>query len=87
MKALDEYFLMVVFTLLLNRAHVFHILCLIWIEKHGSERINACVIPLLAGGEGFDYLHLAHLPFNGLPLLLTTEARRYHTHSVRSLCF
>ena len=29
MKALDEYFLMVVFTLLLNRVHVFANLCLV----------------------------------------------------------
>ena len=41
MKALDEYFLMVVFTLLLDRVHVFTIfLCLIWTEKHGNERVN-----------------------------------------------
>ena len=33
MKALDEYFLMVVFTLLLNR-------CLIWTDKHGSENYH-----------------------------------------------
>ena len=32
MIALDEYFLMVVFTLFLSR-----VLCLIWTEKHGSE--------------------------------------------------
>ena len=39
MKALDEYSLMVLFTLLLNRVHVFALFmkCLIWIEKHGSE--------------------------------------------------
>ena len=37
MKALDEYFLMVVFTLLLNRVHVFAIFCL---GKHGSERVR-----------------------------------------------
>ena len=32
MKVIDEYFLMVVFVLLLNRVHVF--------EKHGSERVK-----------------------------------------------
>ena len=37
MKALDEYFVMVVFTLLLNKVHIFSILCLIWTLKHGSE--------------------------------------------------
>ena len=40
MKALDEYFLMAVFTLLLNRVHVLQILCLICTEKHGCERIK-----------------------------------------------
>ena len=38
MKALDEYFLMVVFTLLLNEVHVSAHFILIWTEKHGSER-------------------------------------------------
>ena len=37
MKALDEYFLMVVFTLLLNRVRICGILCLIWTEQHGNE--------------------------------------------------
>ena len=37
MKALDEYFLMVVFTLLLNRVHVFANLIFNSTEKHGSE--------------------------------------------------
>ena len=38
MKALDEYFVMVVFTLLLNRVHVFFLrfLCLIWTKKYDS---------------------------------------------------
>ena len=40
MKAVDEYFLMVVFTLLLNRVHDLQILCLIWTEKRGSERVK-----------------------------------------------
>ena len=32
---------MVVFTLLLNRVHIFlQFLCLIWSEKHGNERVN-----------------------------------------------
>ena len=43
MKALDGYFLMVVFTLLLNRLRVFVNLCLIWTEKHGSERVKEYV--------------------------------------------
>ena len=40
MKALDEYFLMVVFTLLLNRLEfmLLSTLCLIWIEKHGIRQ-------------------------------------------------
>ena len=48
MKALEEYFLMVVFTLLLNRIHVFflQILCLIWTEKHDSEEVNAQIVGL-----------------------------------------
>ena len=41
MKALDEYFLMVLSMLLLNRVHVF---CLIWTEKHGSERVNITLV-------------------------------------------
>ena len=45
MKALNEYFLMVVFTLLLDSLFMFfqkkcQLLCLIWKEKHGSERVN-----------------------------------------------
>ena len=40
MKALDEYILMVVIVLLQNRDHVFANLCLIWTEKHGSERLK-----------------------------------------------
>ena len=31
---------MVLFTWLLNRVHVLQILCLIWTEKHGSEKVN-----------------------------------------------
>ena len=38
MKALDEYFLMVVSTLLLNAVHVFA--NFIFKFEHGSERIN-----------------------------------------------
>ena len=30
---------MVVFTLWLHRVHVFVILCLVWTQKHGSERV------------------------------------------------
>ena len=37
MKALDEYFLMVVFTLLLNGVHVFANF-LFNLDRHGSER-------------------------------------------------
>ena len=41
MKALDEYSLMVVFTLLLKRLRVFaECLCLIWTEKYGNEGVN-----------------------------------------------
>ena len=40
MKALDEFFLMVVFTLLLNKVHVSGFLNFIWTERHGSERVN-----------------------------------------------
>ena len=44
-KALDEYFLMVVLTLLPNTVHAFATtFCLIWTEKHGSERVNNAVI-------------------------------------------
>ena len=38
MKALDEYFLMVVFTLLLKRLRVFAE-CF-WSEKHGNEGVD-----------------------------------------------
>ena len=41
MKALDEYFLVVVFKLLLNRVHVYADLCLIWTQKRGCERIKS----------------------------------------------
>ena len=40
MKALDEYFLMVLFVLLLKRVHFLAIFCLIWKEKHSSERVQ-----------------------------------------------
>ena len=40
MKALDEYFLMVVFTLLLNGLYVLAIFIFNWTEKHGSEWVN-----------------------------------------------
>ena len=40
MKALDDYFQMAVFTLLLNRVHVLQMLCLILTEKHGSGRVT-----------------------------------------------
>ena len=41
MKALNEYFLMVVFTLLLNRVHVFAIFMFNFDrKKHGSQRVN-----------------------------------------------
>ena len=42
MKALDEYFLMVVFMLLLNRVHVFANV-MFNLEKHGSEKVNCDV--------------------------------------------
>ena len=38
MKALNVYFLMAVFVLLLDRLHIFSIFILIWTEKHGNER-------------------------------------------------
>ena len=48
MKALNEYFLMLVVMLLLNKNHVFANFVFkiliwyfdIWSEKHGSERVN-----------------------------------------------
>ena len=40
MKALDGYFLMVFFTLLLNRVHVFAIFNLVSTETIGSERVK-----------------------------------------------
>ena len=40
MKALDEYFLMVVFTLLLNTAHVFAFFYVLFEQRNiGSERV------------------------------------------------
>ena len=45
MKALDEYFLMAVFMLLLKR-YVFEIFeSFIWTEKHGSERDKLSLNP------------------------------------------
>ena len=41
MKALDEYFLMVVVMVLLNTVHVFANVMLIWTEKHGNERVKS----------------------------------------------
>ena len=48
MKALDEYFLMVVFMLLLNGVHVFEIFCLIWTDMavKGKLRITADVVSI-----------------------------------------
>ena len=48
MKALDKCFLMVVFTFLLSRVHVFASLCWIWTEKRGSHScewviLNHCI--------------------------------------------
>ena len=40
MKALDEYFLMAVFTLFLNRVHVFAIFVLIWTENMAVKELN-----------------------------------------------
>ena len=40
MKALDEYFLSVAFTLLLNRVNVFANFMFSWTEQHGSERVR-----------------------------------------------
>ena len=40
MNALDEYILMLVFTLLLNRVHVFGNFVFNLKEEHGSERIR-----------------------------------------------
>ena len=45
MKALDEYFLVVAFTLLLNTVNVFANLCLIWTQKHDSERYKWHLLP------------------------------------------
>ena len=43
MKALDEYFLIAVFTLLLNRVHVFAI----WTEElHGNEMVKTLYVTL-----------------------------------------
>ena len=44
MKALDEFFLLVVFTLLLNGVRVFAIFMFnLKTEKHGSERVKLIV--------------------------------------------
>ena len=40
MKALDEYFLMAVFIMLLNRVHVFAIFMFNWTEKDGGEMVK-----------------------------------------------
>ena len=42
MKALDEYFLMVVFTLLLSRVNVFVVVAnlILLTKKHGRERVQ-----------------------------------------------
>ena len=40
MKAIDEYFLMVMFVLLLNTVHVFANFMFIWREQHGSEKVK-----------------------------------------------
>ena len=41
MKALDEYFLMVVFMLLLNRVHVFTI-CMLNLDREICHRVKLC---------------------------------------------
>ena len=50
MKALDEYFLMVVFMLLLDRDNVFALFMLICTEKYGSEMDRD---PIQCGKSGF----------------------------------
>ena len=40
MKALNDFFLLVVFMLLLSKLYVFAIFMLNWREKHGSEWVN-----------------------------------------------
>ena len=44
MTALDEYFLMVVFTLLLSRVNSVGFLYFIWAEKHGIERVKVYIL-------------------------------------------
>ena len=63
-KALVEYFLMVVFTMLLNRLFFFffQFLCLIWTEKHGSERVRS------------GYLGFKGFPLDSKPTGQTQEA-------------
>ena len=45
MKALDKYNLMVVFTLLLNRVHIFANFMFIPTKRHGIERVKLFVLP------------------------------------------
>ena len=56
MKALDKYFLMVVFTLLLNRVHVFAIFYLIWAEKQlAVKELNwSHILPECSFMNGFQ---------------------------------
>ena len=71
MKALDEYILMVVFTLLLSRVHVFfQILCLIRREKHGSERDHKSLTSSLAILQQLHPIVTGHSP-RGFQILLT----------------
>ena len=53
MKALDEYFVMVVFTLFLNTVHVFANFVFNWTEKHGSERDKHMLQKSESISEGF----------------------------------
>ena len=46
MKALDEYFIMVVSALLLNRLHVFATFMFNWTEKHGNERVKGAMFSM-----------------------------------------
>ena len=79
MKALDDYFLMVLFTLLLNRVNVFlQFLCLIWTEKHGSEGVKGSSLhtrPLLSCLSMFPAAVLTSF-HSFIPTLYSCSSRR-----------
>ena len=84
MKALNEYSLMVAFTQLLNKLHVFANVILIWTEKRGSERVNPAFENSKCMGLFFwELFHVKHnflFPIQTLVISRLSPASEYLNH-------